>query len=67
MIANGYYDLATPYFATLYTVEHIDLPPHLQKNIIMKYYESGHMMYIRKASRQKLRDDAYEFYRSTLK
>jgi carboxypeptidase C (cathepsin A) len=67
MIANGYYDQATPYFATLYTVEHIDLPPHLQKNIVMKYYESGHMMYIRKASRQKLRDDTYEFYMSSLK
>jgi carboxypeptidase C (cathepsin A) len=67
MIANGYYDMATPYFATLFEVEHINLPPHLQKNIIMKYYESGHMMYIHKASRQKLRDDAYAFYMSSMK
>jgi carboxypeptidase C (cathepsin A) len=67
MIANGYYDLATPYFATLYTVNHMNLAKSLRNNIVMKYYEAGHMMYIHKASRQKLRDDAYEFYMSAMK
>ena len=67
MIANGYYDLATPYFATLYTVNHMNLPESLRGNIVLKYYQAGHMMYIHKASRQKLRDDVYEFYTSTLK
>jgi carboxypeptidase C (cathepsin A) len=67
MIANGYYDLATPYFATLYTVNHMNLAKSLKNNIVMKYYKAGHMMYIRKASRQKLRDDAYEFYTNSLK
>ncbi len=67
MIANGYYDLATPYFATLYTVNHMNLSGSLRGNIVMKYYEAGHMMYIRAACRKKLRDDAYEFYTSTLK
>ncbi len=62
MIANGYYDQATPYFATLFTVNHLVLPPELQKNVVMKYYEAGHMMYIHKPSHKKLRDDAYEFY-----
>jgi carboxypeptidase C (cathepsin A) len=67
MIANGYYDLATPYFATLYTVNHMNLAKSLGNNIVMKYYEAGHMMYIRKACLKKLKDDVYEFYRSTLK
>ena len=67
MIANGHYDLATPYFATLYTVNHMNLPEALRKNIVMKYYEAGHMMYIHKESRKKLRDDAYEFYMNTVK
>jgi carboxypeptidase C (cathepsin A) len=66
MIANGYYDLATPYFATKYTVSHMNLPPSLAKNIVMKYYEAGHMMYIRKACLKKLRDDAAEFYRQVI-
>lgn len=67
MIANGYFDLATPYFATLYTVDHMNLPGDLAKNIVMKYYKSGHMMYIRKASLKKLRDDALLFYQNTKK
>jgi len=67
MIANGLYDLATPYFATVYTVDHMNLPGDLAKNIVMKYYNSGHMMYIRKASLKKLRDDAFLFYRNSLR
>jgi carboxypeptidase C (cathepsin A) len=67
MIANGFYDLATPYFATVYTVDHMNLPGDLSDNIIMKYYNSGHMMYIRKTSLKKLRDDAYTFYRNTIR
>jgi carboxypeptidase C (cathepsin A) len=67
LIANGYYDLATPYFATLYTVNHMNLPESLRGNIVLKYYEAGHMMYIRTACRQKLRDDVYEFYMNSLK
>jgi carboxypeptidase C (cathepsin A) len=61
-IASGYYDLATPYFASDYTVSHLGLPPSLAKNIVVKYYEAGHMMYIRKASLVKLRNDVFEFY-----
>jgi carboxypeptidase C (cathepsin A) len=64
LIANGYHDLATPYFATQYTVNHMGLPPDLAKNIIMKYYESGHMMYIRDKCRTKLRKDVHAFYTS---
>jgi carboxypeptidase C (cathepsin A) len=45
-VANGYYDLATPYSATAYTFNHLQLEPHLRANISMEYYEAGHMMYI---------------------
>jgi carboxypeptidase C (cathepsin A) len=62
MIASGYYDLATPYFATVYTFAHIGLPKSMTENIVMKYYEAGHMMYIHDPSIKKLRDDAREFY-----
>src|SRR5437016_5491331 len=38
-IENGYYDLATPFFATEYTVSHLEgLPPDLRDNITLKYY-----------------------------
>jgi carboxypeptidase C (cathepsin A) len=67
MIASGYYDLATPYFAALYTVNHIGLPASLAENIVVKSYEAGHMMYIHKPSIKKLGDDAREFYENTIR
>lgn len=54
MVANGYYDLATPYFATEYTFNHLGLPVELRKNIEMHYYEAGHMMYVHKPSLSNL-------------
>ena len=50
LVYNGYFDLATPFFATEYTMDHLDLPASIRKNIIMKYYKAGHMMYIHKES-----------------
>jgi len=65
-VANGYYDLATPYFATEYTFSHLGLGPELQKNISLEYYEAGHMMYIRRASLEKLKRDLEKFYRAAI-
>ena len=53
-VANGYYDLATPFFATEYTFDHLGLEPALRGNISMSYYESGHMMYQHPESLAKL-------------
>ncbi len=66
MFINGYYDLATPLFATEYTVDHMMLAPELRKNITMKYYESGHMVYIHKPSLDKMAVDVREFYDNAL-
>ena len=62
LICNGYYDLATPYFATQYTLDHLFLQDDLKKNITMKYYEAGHMMYIHKPSLEKFAVDVRGFY-----
>ena len=61
IVANGYYDLATPFFATKYTFDHLNLAPNLRKNIAMKYYPSGHMMYIHKPSLIQMKKDFAEF------
>jgi len=46
-IENGLYDLATPFFATEYTVDHLEgLAPTLRDHISLKYYDAGHMMYL---------------------
>ncbi len=67
LVASGYYDFATPYFDADYTVAHMDLAKELQKNITMTYYESGHMMYVRKAAHQKFHKDMEEFIRKAFK
>ncbi len=45
-VENGYYDLATPYFAMQWTTDHMNLPAELRGNIRHNYYEAGHMMYV---------------------
>lgn len=65
-VGNGYYDLATPYFATLYTFNHLMLDESLQDNISMGFYEAGHMMYIHLPSLEKLKADLAEFVASAL-
>ncbi|HKZ68559.1 MAG TPA: hypothetical protein VJ020_00665, partial [Anaerolineales bacterium] len=60
-VGNGYYDLATPYFATEYTFNHLGLDPSLQKNFSMAYYEAGHMMYIHLPSLAKQKEDLAGF------
>ncbi|MEE8104629.1 MAG: peptidase S10 [Planctomycetota bacterium] len=62
LVTSGYFDLATPYFAADYTLSHLGLPAALRKNISVRYYEAGHMMYIHTASRQKMRKDVAGFY-----
>lgn len=45
-VGQGYYDLATPHFATAYMLSHMNVDPSLRDNITMKNYEAGHMFYL---------------------
>jgi len=65
-VANGYFDLATPYFATEHTFHHLGLPDELTANVSMGYYEAGHMMYVHPDSLAKLKRDLAAFVRSAL-
>jgi carboxypeptidase C (cathepsin A) len=60
-IAAGYYDLDAPYFATVYTVNHLGLEPDLRKNVTLKFYRAGHQMYTDRPSLEKLRTDISDF------
>ncbi len=66
MVCCGYYDLATPYFAAQYTLNHMGIHPETQQQISWRYYEAGHMMYIDKTSHAKLKTDITEFIKSAL-
>jgi len=60
-LAQGYYDMATPFYAAEYTVSAMNLDPSLRRNINFEYYEAGHMMYIDTKSLAKLKRDATAF------
>ncbi len=60
-VGNGYYDLATPFFATRYTFDHLGFEPDYARRVTMRYYEAGHMMYIRQADHEQLKKDLAEF------
>lgn len=62
-VANGIYDLATPYFATRYTFEHLGFDSKLQANVTQVDYEGGHMMYTIKSSLEALKKDLAKFVR----
>lgn len=65
-VCNGYYDMATPYFATDYTFSHMMLDPALKKNVTMSFYEAGHMMYIDRVALGQMTRSVTDFYRSVL-
>jgi len=67
MISQGYYDMATPFYAAEYTVSAMNLEPELRKNISFNYYEAGHMMYIERNALKKLHDDASAFIASSVR
>ncbi|MEJ2696514.1 MAG: hypothetical protein P8013_07675 [Candidatus Sulfobium sp.] len=60
-IAAGYYDLDAPYFAAVYTVNHLGLQPDRRKNVTLELYKAGHQMYTDLPSLKKLRSDISAF------
>jgi len=60
-VENGYFDFATPFFATEFTMSHLGLPPDLQKNITLDYYDAGHMMYLHDSDRANLHNHIASF------
>jgi carboxypeptidase C (cathepsin A) len=66
-VGSGYFDLATPYFATEYTLAHMGLDASLRGNIRTGEYEAGHMMYIDTKSLGKLKREVADFLNNALK
>ncbi|MGI8475132.1 MAG: S10 family peptidase [Thermomicrobiales bacterium] len=65
-VASGHYDLATPYFATDYTLRHLALDPGVRANIHTREYPVGHMVYLEKGVLAKLKTDVAAFIADAL-
>jgi len=66
MVNNGYYDLATPFFAALYEDRHLPIPDSLTGNIEYDWYEAGHMAYVRDECRKQMHDRVAAFISKAL-
>jgi carboxypeptidase C (cathepsin A) len=62
LIANGRYDLVTPYLASRWLVDQLGLPAAVRAAIRLRVYEGGHMMYMRPKSRAALAADAADIF-----
>ena len=65
-VASGYYDLATPYFATDYTLAHLGLEPEERGRVTTREYAAGHMMYIHAGELARLKRDVAAFLEASL-
>jgi carboxypeptidase C (cathepsin A) len=61
LVNAGYFDLATPFYEGVYEMQHLQIPPKLQKNIEFKFYQSGHMVYAHEASLKDLHNNVAAF------
>jgi carboxypeptidase C (cathepsin A) len=61
LVQQGYFDLATPYGATRYFIDHLDVAPAIRDNLELKLYEAGHMMYVHPTSMAAFKADLAAF------
>ncbi|HYB61147.1 MAG TPA: peptidase S10 [Methylomirabilota bacterium] len=66
-VENGLFDLATPFFSTEYTMNHLGLPASLQDHVQLEYYDAGHMMYLHVEDLVKLKGNIASFIASASK
>jgi carboxypeptidase C (cathepsin A) len=61
LVLAAYYDGATDYFGAQYTMSHLDPGGTIKDRVSFAFYESGHMMYVRKSDLAKSKQDLKQF------
>ncbi|HZQ27336.1 MAG TPA: hypothetical protein VFA94_06530 [Acidimicrobiales bacterium] len=60
-LASGYHDLATPYFASEWAIDHMALDGMPSQQVATHRYQGGHMMYLHEPELGLLHDDLAAF------
>ncbi|HVA58755.1 MAG: hypothetical protein WBQ26_11710 [Gemmatimonadaceae bacterium] len=66
LLNAGLFDLATPYFAAEWTMDHMGLPKQVRAQITEAEYESGHMVYVHVPSLAKFKANVGAFIDRTV-
>jgi carboxypeptidase C (cathepsin A) len=66
LVMEGYYDLATPYYAANFTMDHLNLEGKYRKNISYATYDAGHMVYVDSGMHAKMKKDLIEFMEKSI-
>jgi carboxypeptidase C (cathepsin A) len=66
LVMEGMYDLATPFYASAYTFQHLRLTPELRKNISFADFKGGHMVYNDAAALHQMKQVLDRWYDASL-
>lgn len=61
--ANGYFDLATGFYATEYLLGHMGLNPEQRRRVHYAYFNSGHEVYLNHDALVQFKAELVQFYR----
>jgi carboxypeptidase C (cathepsin A) len=67
LVMEGYYDLATPFAAANWTMDHLNLDAKYRENVSYATYSAGHMVYVDRAEHDKMKKDLVTFMDKCLK
>jgi len=66
LVGQGYYDLATPFFAAEYMFSHMNIDAAQRANVKIAYYEAGHMFYLDVDSLVAFKGDVKTFLNNSI-
>ncbi|HEY7405778.1 MAG TPA: peptidase S10 [Candidatus Angelobacter sp.] len=67
LVMEGMYDLATPFYASAYTFQHINLNADYRRNITFVDFKGGHMVYNDAAALKEMKRAIDAWYQDALK